>query len=260
MQSTIKRSIPAIIAGSAILGSVVFAAPAFAAGPGFGFGFGHMGMHRPGVVGTVASVSGDTITVDAKTWQRGDTSGAAPTTATTTYTVDGTNATVTKDGAASTLSAIAVGDMVMVQGTVSGTSVTATKINDGFKGGMRGGPPGAPHAGAGAVIQGNGSPVIGGSVTAISGNTLTVTPKTGSAYSVDASSATVVKDNATSTLSAIATGDNVIVQGTVNGSSVVASSVIDQGTAALPQTGTGGTPPPRRGFFGGLLSRIFGFF
>ena len=43
--------------------------------------------------------------------------------------------------------------------------------------------------------------------------------------------ATVVKDNATSSISAIASGDNVIVQGTVNGTAVTASSVIDQGAS-----------------------------
>jgi len=53
-----------------------------------------------------------------------------------TYTVDASSATVLKGDvtgkpAASTFSAVAVGDTVMVDGTVSGTSVTAKMIIDG---------------------------------------------------------------------------------------------------------------------------------
>ncbi len=205
------------------------------------------GMRRaPGVFGTVASVSGDTITVTSKRFGP-NSSSATP----TTYTVDATNATVTKNNAASSVSAIVVGDTVMVQGTVSGTSVAATKINDGVMTGMKG-------MGAGATITGNGEPVIGGGVTAVSGTTLTVTNKSNVTYSVDASSATVIKGNATSSVSAIAVGDNVVVQGTVNGTSVVASSVIDQGT--IPASSNTSTQGGARGFMGGIVRGIGGFF
>ena len=81
------------------------------------------------------------------------------TTTATTYTVDASSATVTKNGAASTVSAIAVGDTVMVQGTVSGTNVTAKTIRDGVGQGQ-------------PAIQGNGQPVVAGTVTAINGNSV----------------------------------------------------------------------------------------
>ena len=104
----------------------------------------------------------------------------------TVYTVDATNAKIYKGSATTTVSVsgIAAGDTVMVQGTVSGTNVAATVIRDGI-GGMMGIQPGMPGKGFGhgasstpsttPIIQGNGEPVVGGSVTAISGTTLTVT-------------------------------------------------------------------------------------
>src|ERR1700734_2592540 len=169
---------------------LLVAIPAFAqttqaaTGAGAGGGFGGRGgmMHgAPGVFGTVTAISGDTITLSSKGFGQNATA--------TTYTVNATNATVTKSGAASSLSAIAVGDTLMVQGTVSGDSVTATKINDGV--GM----------GAGGAGR---QPGIFGTVSAISGTTLTVTSKapvgpksssssaTATTYTVNAANATVV--------------------------------------------------------------------
>jgi hypothetical protein len=49
----------------------------------------------------------------------------------TVYTVDASNATVMKDGASSQLSGVAVGDKIFVDGTVNGSTVTATRIMDG---------------------------------------------------------------------------------------------------------------------------------
>lgn len=87
-----------------------------AGGPGGG------GMSQPpGVFGQVIAINGTTITItDSRT--------------STTYTIDASNASVTKNGSASSLSNIAVGDTVMVQGTVNGNSVTATSILDGLGG------------------------------------------------------------------------------------------------------------------------------
>jgi hypothetical protein len=213
----------------------------------------------PGVFGTVSAISGDSITITSK--------GYGASAASKTYTVDATNATVTKANAASSVSAIALGDTLMVQGTVSGTSVTATKIMDGMMMGGKGmGMMGhgmasstmAMHTGMGpgAMIAGNGDPVIGGTVTAESGSSLTVTNKSNVTYTVDASSATVIKGNATSSASAIATGDNVVVQGTVNGTAVVASSIMDQGAAPSDTSATG---TKSKGGMGGLLGNIGGF-
>lgn len=257
---------------------LLVAVPAFAqstqgGGPGGWGGFGHgpaaAGQRAPGVFGSVTAISGDTITLNSKGFGREASSTSATA---TTYTVDATSATVTKDGAASTVSAIAVGDNLMVQGTVSGTSVTATRISDGLGKGMPGGMPGArgmassTRPAAMANIQGNGEPVIGGSVTGVSGDTLTVTNKSNVTYSVDATNATIIKTGATSTISSILTGDNVIVQGSVNGNSVTASSVIDQGTAQTPSnSGNGNGPAPHGvmgvfGAIGGFFQHLFGFF
>jgi hypothetical protein len=79
-----------------------------------GMGWRGHGMH--GVVGTVTAVSGNTVTL---TGNNG-----------TTYTVDASSAQISK---VVTLSVgdIKVGDTVGVQGSVSGTSVTAKHIMDG---------------------------------------------------------------------------------------------------------------------------------
>lgn len=71
----------------------------------------------PTVSGTVASVGGSTITVTG-------TNG-------TTYTVDVSNATLIKKGSAtSSIAGINTGDVVQIQGNVSGTAVTATVVFD----------------------------------------------------------------------------------------------------------------------------------
>jgi hypothetical protein len=257
----------ALTLGTLLIGSVAFAQttpPQGGAQGGMGWGGrgGHM-MGRGGIFGTVASISGTTLTVTAKVpvrqGQDGQTSGA--TQGSTTYTVDASSATVDKNGSTSSVSAIAVGDTVMVQGTVNGTSVTAKVIHDGVP--AKGtGPRGTgmkPDQSLG--LQGNGQPVIGGSVSAVSGNTLTVTTSQGNiAYTVDASSATVKKGNATSTVASIAVGDHVVVQGAINGTSVTATTVVDTGAAAQG-SGSAGAPAPRgvMGMLQSFFRRLFGF-
>jgi hypothetical protein len=121
---------------------------------GFSGGSGQM-QHMPGVFGTVTAVNGNTITLQSKGFGQNATS--------TTYTVDASSATVDKDRAASSISNIAVGDNLMVQGTVSGTSVAATTIHDSLV--LNGG----AHTGTGTstMPEGNGQPVIGGKVTTL---------------------------------------------------------------------------------------------
>lgn len=214
---------------------------------------GGMGaMDHQGVFGTVASISGSTLTVTSRAMGGHDNDTDSDNGSATTYTVNAASATIMKNGATSSLSAIAVGDTVMVQGTVSGSAVTATKINDGVvpgAGGMGG-------KGTGPSITGNGEPVVGGTISAISGNSVTITNKSNVTYTIDAASATIEKGNATSSISSLAVGDNVVVQGTVNGSSVTASSIIDSG-AAQGSSGNAGGP---KGFFGGFLGGIGSFF
>ena len=83
---------------------------------------------KPAVFGTVASVSGNIITVTSTHRMRPTpTTGSTPSTTTapvtTTYTVDATNATITKNNVAGTISSIAVGDTIMAQGTLTGTNL-----------------------------------------------------------------------------------------------------------------------------------------
>lgn len=231
-----------------------------------------MGAMKPGVFGTVTAVNGNKITINGRT-------GFGPdATATTTYTVDATNATVKKNNATSTVSVIAIGDTIFAQGTITGSNVVATTIRDGIMMGARGpgmngqggpgmnGKGGTGHATSTPPVSpftGNGQPVIAGSVSAISGTSLTVTTASNVIYTVDASNAKIVEGQNTIALSTIVVGNKVLVQGTVNGTSIAASTVVDQSGA------TTGTPVPgkeqSRGFFGGVgnlfksFAHLFGF-
>ena len=229
---------------------------------------GGMMMGQHGILGTVASINGTTLTVTTKARPMRAPENSTSTTpvpatpAPITYTVDASKATVMKAGATSAVSNIAVGDTIMVMGTTSGTTVTATRIIDGFVPGNR---PAGTAGMQNSVITGNGEPVVAGSVTAISGTTITITNKSNVTYTVDATNAKVEKGNAASAISNVAVGEMIVAQGTVNGNSVTASSVLDQGTAsAASAAGTNGQPAPaaHKGFFGaigGFFSHLFGF-
>jgi hypothetical protein len=94
--------------------------------------------HRPiGQDGVITAINGTTITMA----EESDEGGAS-------YTVNTSSATITKDGAASTLTSFAVGDKIFVDGTISGTSVTATSVSNGHGGGHGGdnGADGIPEA------------------------------------------------------------------------------------------------------------------
>ena len=78
-----------------------------------------------GVMGTVSAVNGNSITLTGKDGK--------------TYTVEAGSAAISKDMTVA-ISDIKVGDMLMAQGSVNGTTVTATNIHDGIPpmGGMMG--------------------------------------------------------------------------------------------------------------------------
>jgi hypothetical protein len=219
------------ILGAALLGGAAAGAglTAFAAaGPANGaaaptaFRGGAAG---PGVSGTVTAVNGSSITVSGKDGG--------------TYTIDASGASVEKyaNGTTSTVSvsAIAVGDIVMISGRIETATISAKEIRDGVR-------PAPPR------------PVAVGKVTAISGSAITLSgmarPSLGAApaaakpaatsYTVDASNATITKMSAppakgqapastTISVSQIAVGDELVVQGTANGSAIAASSITDGG-------------------------------
>jgi hypothetical protein len=204
-------------------------------------------MKNRGVFGTVTAISGNTITLQNKGF------GANPTVV--TYTVDATNASILKNNTTITTSGIALGDTLIVQGTVNGTAVTATKIQDGFA------PKPAPKKGPGPVVSllSNGQPVIGGKVTAISGNTITITNSSNVSYTIDATNAKITKNGATAAVSTITVGDQLLAQGTINGTAVTATTVID-GTATTNNASAEGEAHGNFfGQIGAFFKHIFGF-
>lgn len=211
------------------------------------------GAMKPAVFGLVTGINGTSLTVESR--------GFGKNTATTTYSVNASGAIVIKNNATSSLSSIALNDRIIVEGTVSGTSVTATTIRDGIPMMMRGrGPDNQGNGGTGQtpLFKGNGEPVVAGTVSAVTGNSLSITTSSNTSYTIDATNATVKKDNATSSVSAIATNDYVVVQGTVNGSSVIASTILDN--QPHPASGNGNGPGPKGGQGGGVFGAIGSFF
>jgi len=217
------------------------------------------GMHgnranmKPAVFGTVSAVSGNTITVAGK-------QGFGTNAVSTTFTVDTTNAKITKNNVAGTISSIVVGDTVMAQGTLTGTNLVATTIRDGQMGkGILGNTNKTPFV---SPITGNGQPIVAGTISSISGSTMTITNKSNVSYTVDTTNAKIVQGSNTISISNIAVGDTVVIQGTVNGNSVVASSVIDQAKSVNTTNSGTTTQPEHKGFFGmigSFFGKIFGF-
>jgi len=163
----------------------------------------------PGVTGTVSAVSGTTITLADK--------------AGTTYAVDAANVKFPSGpfGLAESLGSIAVGDVISVRGTVSGTNVTATTIND---------------------ISYISRTVFGGKVASISGATITITGMKNETHTIDATNAKFTKGfrkETAITLADVKVGDMITAIGTLNGQTVAATAIQDNGT------------PPARAMFRG---------
>ena len=214
----------------------------------------------PAIFGTVTAISGNMITVTRVAPPKRENeapdntstpvaTSSAPTTS-TTFMIDATNAKVMKSGATATVASIVVGDTIMAEGTVSGSTVTATMIHDG---------PAPMMNKDSSRITGNGQPVILGTIASVTGASVVVSNKSGASYTVDASNSKVIQGDKTATVTDLKVGDMVLVQGTVNGTSIVASTILDN--APAPATGTG-TQPKSKGFLGsvgGFFSGLFGF-
>jgi len=204
---------------------------------------------KPGIIGTVVSVSGNTITITGKQgFDKNKTN-------TTTYTIDATNAKITKENVAGTISSIVAGDTIMAEGTVTGTNIVATTIRDGVMNGVDKtkiqGKDNMP------AIIGNGDPVIVGKVSTINGSIVTILNKNNVSYTIDVTSAKISQGQNTILVSNIAVGDTLIAQGAVTGTNIVASTVIDQSKTVTTTT----TEQPK-GFFGNIGSffkNLFGF-
>ncbi len=262
MNSKTSLSIISILVfGAGILAT----APALAATTGVEtgqrFGRGQLQQRQNGVSGTITAINGTNLMVSGR--QGFGNAGTA-----ITYTVDTSAAKVFKDNVASSLSTLAVGNSLRIEGTISGTNIAATSIR--FN--SNGGPQGMRTNGKGErfgsstipAITGNGQPVVAGSVTAISGATITVATRSGIQYTVDTASAKIVKGQATISLANVMVGDTVVVQGLTSGTSITASSVIDQNKPVVASIGAGTEVKNGNhfGFFGqmgGFFKKLFGF-
>jgi hypothetical protein len=170
----------------------------------------------PGTLGKVTAINGTTLTLVAQSHPDKDTN--AKTTA--TYTVKASNTTVIKNGASVPFDTITVGDSIFVRGTASGNTITATRLYLWDKN-----YPGSVFPG----VQNNGQPIIYGSISAISGNTITVTNKENVTYTVNGTDSMVtVPGTSPASISMLSVGDYVLIQGSVNGTSVTAATIIDQ--------------------------------
>src|ERR1035437_5084607 len=290
------KNIISVTTGIAIAASMALAIPAFAEtnasssqtkggwnGQGYsqlspGHTTGQDGANRgqgtmgPGVAGIVTDVNVNgninIITINGR-------QSFGSTTPTVSYTINATNATVRKGNATTTVSSIAVGDMIAVQGTVTNTNVIATTIFDGVTGriGINGngdngnlgknGQNDQGRATSTPPILGNGQPIVAGTVSVVSGNTLTVTTASNVTYTVTiASSTNILQGKNTIALSSIVVGNKVLVQGTVNGTSIAASTVIDQSGVPIAGDKPAQNKGQSKGFFGGIgqfFMHMFGF-
>jgi hypothetical protein len=165
-----------------------------------------------GTVGKVTKVNGTTITMDAHPEPKNGNK--------TTYTVKTDHATIIKNTDTVSLATIHEGDTILVTGSVNDATISANKIYVW------------DNAVVGNVFPGvknNGQPIIYGTITAINDDTVTVTSKDKEAYRVDTSDAQITFPKKTSTThSSLSVGDTVLIQGSIDGSHVRATAIIDQ--------------------------------
>jgi hypothetical protein len=231
----------AVIVGGALVAIPVFAATQSTTGMGHFFSFNHNStIARPTLVGVVTAVSGTALVVSLQPMMpmrklATSTVAVRP----TTYTVDASNATVSRGFGTSTaavaLSSIAVNDHIAVFGTVSGASVAATKIIDvpPMPAGSK--PFTSPKKGFKKPTGALSSRVAIGSVTAINGSQFTISSRMfrKSASSTPATVETIVTTDATSFKE----------NGTVASLSnlAIGNTVMAVGTSTAPNTLTAGT-------------------
>ncbi len=171
-------------------------------------------------------------------------------TSTVLYSVDATNAKIYEGRATTTVSNIAVGDVIWVQGKVTDQNVAAKVILVMAKNPI----PKKGNEGKNNQFIGDGQPIVAGTISSISASSLTITNSGNNTYTVDITSAKIFEGNKTASSSDLAVGDAVVVQGTVNGTSITASSVIGQNAKA--------EKGESMGFFGSIgsfFSRLFKF-
>jgi hypothetical protein len=223
---------------------------------------GNNGQGRgPGTSGTIASISGSTLTVK-------DTA--------TNSTVNVTTSSSTRVTLAQSVAvgSVVKGDRIFVTGATSGSTVEATTISDlgsstsnlpaggggpagrtpgeGAGGGANAPPggrgPGAQGAGAqgagaqGAGAQGAGGGLTAGTVSSVSSGTIVVSAADGSSTTVKTSASTTVTKSVAGSVSSLKIGDSVRVVGTTSNGSVAATA-ITEGDSGFGGFGAGNRPP-----------------
>jgi len=185
-----------ILTSGIIIVSLAFSATAFASET----------MHRtrnfqtktPAVIGTVSSINGESITLNTR---KG-----------ILYTVDASNAMITKSDSQIKVSDITNGDTLMVVGNIVDNSVSATKIVDGIV--------------KNANFKAN---HFTGKIVSVNGATFTIQSvgkKQPATETIKVDGNTVfTKDKQTVSLSSLSSGQTVVVTGTKDGSVITAASV-----------------------------------
>jgi hypothetical protein len=107
------------LAGSVLIGTVLTAGSTFASTAEMNR---RIKTNTPNVVGVISTISGNTLIVNSRKGK-----------ASRSYTVDATNAKVIKDGTTTAISNIAIGDKVVIKGSIKGTRVIAKSIRDNAK-------------------------------------------------------------------------------------------------------------------------------
>jgi len=206
----------------------------------------NMNNQKPMIMGTVTDIDDDTITIESI--KMGGPKSEDSSDETVTYTVDASDTTVYEDQKEASLSDIDEGDKIMVEGTISGTKITATKIHiDDLKG-------------SAGITDGTGEPVVMGTVTDIGEDdeTIEIENNGDTIYTVDLSDATILKDGEEIDISDIEEDDVVLVQGEADGSEITASTV----TIQVNDNSTKNQNTQKIGFFqriGNFFSKLFGF-
>lgn len=212
-------------------------------------------MNGKAFVGNVLSVSGNTFQL--RLIDRSEQSATG-----TVFTVDATNAKIVSgpvlgggssatNTATSSVSQIKAGMRVLINGTVNGQTVTARNIHldvplralerredrredrkeDRKEERKENKKPKAPVLDITKI--GDGQPVVVGTVGTTTGSSFTLKNKSNVIYTIDAANAKIFIRNATGTIADVKQGDQVAVQGAVSGTSITASTVLDQGVVAL---------------------------
>jgi len=113
-----------------------------------------------------------------------------------------------------------------------------------------------------ASMTGNGQPIVGGKVMAISGTVIALANNGGALYTIEASGAKIIREGKETAFGTIQIGDGLIVQGTINGTSVTAATIIDSGAPKTLLNTQPAEQPNKKPFegFSNLFTRLFHFF